>query len=117
MNFADFHFAEPRWLWLALIAPVLLAWLQLHAAKKRREQLAKMASPQFVEQLTTSHSPVRRRVKEGLLLLSLVLAALALARPQWGSLESGNAFLGEDVVFVLDCSQSMTATDVAPNRL
>src|ERR1035441_3849559 len=25
MSFADFHFAEPRWLWLAAVAPVLHA--------------------------------------------------------------------------------------------
>jgi Ca-activated chloride channel family protein len=117
MSFADFHFADPRWLWLAAGAPVLLAWLHFHAARKRREQLAKMASPQFIAQLSASHSPARRRVKEMLLVLALVFAGLALARPQWGSVETGNAFVGEDVLFVLDCSQSMTATDVTPSRL
>ena len=117
MNFAHFHFAEPRWLWLAAVAPVLLALLHRHAAKARRKQLAKMASPQFVEQLTVSHSPARRRGKEILLLLAFVFAGLALARPQWGSTQTGNTFVGEDVVFVLDCSLSMTTTDVLPSRL
>jgi Ca-activated chloride channel family protein len=117
MNFADFHFAEPRWLWLAVVAPILLALLHGHAARKRREQLAKIASPHFVEQLTASHSPVRRRVKEILLLFVFIFAGLALARPQWGSVESANAFVGEDVVFVLDTSLSMTTTDVLPNRM
>jgi Ca-activated chloride channel family protein len=117
MNFADFHFAEPRWLWLAAVAPVLLAWLHWRAALARREQLAKIASRQFLEQLTASHSPARRRLKENLLLVAFALAGIALARPQWGILENGNAFVGEDVVFVLDCSQSMTATDVVPGRM
>ncbi len=117
MNFADFHFAEPRWLWLAAVAPVMLAWLHGRAAQKRREQLAQMASPQFVGQLTASHSPARRRGKEMLLLLGLIFAGLALARPQWGSVENGNAFVGEDIVFVLDCSLSMTTSDVLPNRM
>lgn len=117
MNFADFHFAEPRWLWLAAVAPFLLVLLHWHAARKRREQLARIASPHFIEDLTTSHSPTRRRVKEILLLLAFVAAGLALARPQWGSVAGGNAFIGEDVVFVLDCSQSMTATDVTPSRI
>ena len=117
MNFADFHFAEPRWLWLAVVAPVLLALLHRHAAQKRHEQLAKMASPHFVQQLTASHSPARRRLKELLLLTAFVFAGLALARPQWGSVQNGNAFVGEDVVFVLDCSLSMTTTDVLPNRM
>ena len=117
MNFAGFHFAEPRWLWLAMGAPVLLALLHAHATRQRRKQLVKIASPQFVEQLTTSHSPARRRAKEILLLLALGFAGLALARPQWGSVDNTRAFVGEDVVFVLDCSLSMTTGDFLPSRL
>jgi Ca-activated chloride channel family protein len=117
MNPADFHFVEPLWLWWAAVAPALLALLYWHAATARREQLARMASPQFVNELTASHSPARRRFKNGLLLLAPVLGGLALARPQWGSVETGPARLGEDVVFALDCSMSMTATDVLPSRL
>ena len=117
MTFTDFHFAEPRWLWLAAVAPILLALLHRHATKARRAQLAKMASPHFVEQLTASHSPARRAVKNILLLLVFIFAGLALARPQWGSVENANAFVGEDVVFVLDCSLSMTTSDVLPDRM
>jgi Ca-activated chloride channel family protein len=117
MNFADFHFAEPSWLWLAAVAPVLLALLHAHAACKRHEKLAKIASPHFIQELTQSHSPARRRFKEILLLLAFLFAGLALARPQWGRVEAGNARLGEDVVFALDCSLSMTAADVLPSRM
>ncbi|HUC83694.1 MAG TPA: VWA domain-containing protein [Candidatus Acidoferrales bacterium] len=116
MNFG-FHFAEPGWLCLAAAAPVLLAWLYWRARRERSRQLARMASPHFVTELTVSHSPARRRLKEILLLLAFVLAGLALARPQWGSFEINNAWLGEDLVFVVDCSLSMTTTDVSPSRL
>jgi Ca-activated chloride channel family protein len=112
-----FHFADPRWLWLAAVAPGLLAWRQVRAARARGRQLARMASPHFVAELTVSHSPARRRLKEFLLLLAVVLAGVALARPQWGSVETSNAWLGEDMVFVVDCSLSMTTTDVSPSRL
>ena len=117
MNLADFHFAEPRWLWLAVLAPVLLAWLHRHAAKARGEQLARMASPHFVPVLTASHSPGRRSLKELLLVVAVLSAGLALARPQWGHTQTEHAFVGEDVVFVVDCSLSMTTTDVLPSRL
>jgi Ca-activated chloride channel family protein len=40
-----------------------------------------------------------------------------LARPQWGALETGQTWMGEDVVFALDCSASMTAADILPSRL
>ena len=49
MDFSHPHFEAPRWLWLAVVAPLLLAWLQHRAAVKRRQQLAQIASPRFVE--------------------------------------------------------------------
>jgi len=117
MDFTNPHLEAPRWLLLAVVAPVLLAVLHRHAAVKRKQQLAQIASPRFVDELAVSHSPVRRRIKNFLLLLAFALAGVALARPQWGELKSNSQWLGEDVVFVLDCSNSMLATDVRPNRL
>ncbi len=117
MDFSHPHFETPQWLWLAVITPLLLAWLQRRAAVKRRKQLAQIAAPRFVAELTASHSPARRRFKNCLLMLVFVGAGLALARPQWGELKSTGQFLGEDVVFVLDGSYSMLSTDVRPSRL
>ncbi len=117
MNVADFHFAEPGWLWLAAAGPVMLAGLHLRAARARREQLARLATPHLAAELTSSHSPARRQFKEFLLVAAVLAAGLAMARPQWGRVERESAFVGEDVVFVLDCSLSMTTTDVLPSRL
>jgi Ca-activated chloride channel family protein len=117
MNLSTLHFGEPGWLWLAVAGPALLAWLYWHAARQRAKQLARMASPHFVAELTVSHSPGRRRFREILVLLAIFLSALALARPEWGMTESSNAWLGEDMVFVMDCSLSMTSTDVLPSRM
>ena len=117
MDFSHPHFESPLWLWLALAAPCLLAWLHRRAAIKRRRQLEQMASPRFVGELTASHSPSRRRFKNALLMLAFAFAGMAMARPQWGEFHSSGQWLGEDVVFVLDCSYSMLSTDVRPNRL
>ena len=117
MIYGGFQFAEPRWLWLAVAAPVLLAWLHWRAARARARQLEQMASPHFVSELTATHSPARRRLREWLLLAALAFAGAALARPQWGSLETNRGWLGEDMVFVVDCSLSMATTDVSPSRL
>ncbi len=116
-DLAQFHFAEPRWLWLAVAGPFLLLALQRYASWARRRQLANVASPRSLDDLTRSHSPLRRALKDGFLLLAVALMGLALARPQWGLLEIAGQHLGEDVVFTVDCSQSMLASDVSPNRL
>ena len=117
MNLADPHFAEPAWLWLAFLGPVLLIALQRYSAWARQRQLARIASPQFVADLTRSHSRLRRAVKDWLLVLGVAGMGLALARPQWGEQELASQLLGHDSLFLLDCSQSMLATDVAPSRL
>jgi len=117
MNFTSPHFAEPQWLWLAFLALVLVLVLLRYAARARQRQLATLASSQFLDDLTRSHSPLRRAIKNSLLVLAVVGTGVALARPQWGVLELSGQSLGEDIVFAVDCSRSMLATDVSPNRL
>ena len=118
MNFAHPHFTEPQWLWLAAFAPLLLGALYVHAARARRKQLSLIASPHFAEQLTRSHSPARRMFKELLLCVAVFALGLALARPQWGEAPlTEQQLAGEDIVFAVDCSRSMWAADVAPNRI
>src|SRR5437588_9968000 len=111
------HLAEPRWLWLAFLGPLALLALQQYSTVVRRRQLARIAAPHFVEELTRSHSPLRRTIKNILLVLVVAGLGLAMARPQWGQQENAGRMLGRDVVFLLDCSRNMLATDVAPSRL
>jgi Ca-activated chloride channel family protein len=70
-----------------------------------------------VAELTRSHSPIRRALKHTLLVLAVAGMGVALARPQWGEQALLSRLLGRDTVFILDCSRSMLATDVAPSRL
>ena len=77
----------------------------------------RLAAPHFVEELTRSHSPARRAIKNALLVLAAAGVGLALARPQWGEQAEVSHLFGQDTLFVLDCSRSMLATDVAPSRL
>jgi Ca-activated chloride channel family protein len=117
MNFVNPHFAEPRWLWLAVVAPLLLAGLQRYSAWVRRRQLVQLAAPEFLEGLTGSYGPARRAIKSALLVLAAAAVGLALARPQWGEQAETSHLLGQDTIFILDCSRSMLASDVTPNRL
>jgi Ca-activated chloride channel family protein len=117
MKFANPHFAEPNWLWLAVLGPLILIGLHRYAAWARARDLSQMASPHFVEELTHSHSPARRGFKHALLVLAVAGIGLALARPQWGQQQETSQSVGEDVIFLLDCSRSMLAADVRPSRL
>src|SRR5262245_5543293 len=83
MNFTHPHFAEPRWLWLAFLGPFVLCALYWYSGWARRHQLAQIASPHFLEGLVRSHSPLRRALKNTLLLMAVAGMGLALARPQW----------------------------------
>src|SRR5262245_6997705 len=80
MNFAHPHFAEPHWLWVAALAPLTLLALQWYSGWARREQLARIAAPQFLVELTRSHSPWRRAVKNLLMVAAVAGIGLALAR-------------------------------------
>ncbi|MEI8040954.1 MAG: VWA domain-containing protein [Verrucomicrobiota bacterium] len=117
MTFIHPHFAEPRWLWLAVLGPLVLMALHRYSAWARRKQLAQLAAPEFIGELTRSHSPARRAIKNAMLVLAVAGIGVALARPQWGEQAEKGYSLGQDIVFVLDCSRSMLATDITPSRL
>ena len=44
MNFAHPHFAEPRWLWFAVLGPLALVALQRYSGWQRGRQLARIAA-------------------------------------------------------------------------
>ena len=52
------------------------------------------------------------QVKNFLLVLCLAFLIISMAGPSWGSVERPYKKQGIDVVFALDISRSMTATDV-----
>jgi Ca-activated chloride channel family protein len=111
------HFAAPQWLWFTALALALVGALFWISAKARRRQLEQFADPARRAELLASHSAVMRAVKNSMLVFALLLVGIALARPQWGETEERVDRKGDDVVFLMDCSKSMLATDVTPSRL
>ena len=110
---------NPHWLWLAVLGPLLLVALHRYCDVRRgSEQLARFAAPHFLEELTRSHSPAAARVQERPARAGRCAASGSRWRGRNGAnRKSRGQSLGEDIVFVLDCSRSMLATDVRPNRL
>ena len=112
----NLHFAQPLFLW-ALAAPPFLAALIFHAEKMRRIALDKLIAARLQPRLAGSVSIARRRWGFALLLLGLALAVVALAQPQMGFTWEEKRQSGRDVIFAIDTSKSMLATDLQPNRL
>jgi Ca-activated chloride channel family protein len=117
MDFRHPHFAEPAWLWLTLVGTAALVLLHRYAAHGRKRQIALFAAPELLLDLLRSHSPAARILKHTVMVLSVAAIGIALARPQWGETTEVSQALSEDILFILDCSKSMQATDVVPNRL
>jgi Ca-activated chloride channel homolog len=110
------RWAAPHLLYLLLAVPALLALIAAGGWLKRRD-LRRLADPELVPRLTDSRSPRLAATRTVLLVLGLVFAILAAARPQWGEKLQVYKGRGIDVVIALDASKSMLATDVRPSRL
>jgi Ca-activated chloride channel family protein len=72
---------------------------------------------QLVFELATARAGGRRALKGVLLVLSLGLAFVALAQPQYGRGSRVIPATNLDVVIVLDYSKSMYARDIPPSRI
>jgi len=115
MDWAGLRFEDPAWLLVALAGPLVLlaTWL--------RERGGKAVSFPGASQLARLRPGWRERLR---LLPALVAAAgivtgaLALARPQHGTLRQDSTTRGVDIVVALDVSGSMAAEDFQPrNRI
>ncbi len=104
-----------QWALLALVPPAILA---LYFLKLRRRPVVVSSTYLWRRSLEDLHvNSLWQRLRQSLLLflqlLAVLLAMLALARPAW----RGTRLAGDRFIFLIDHSASMTATDVAPNRL
>jgi Ca-activated chloride channel family protein len=115
MDWAGFRFQDAAWLWTTLAGPLVLAAVLL------RERGGRAVSFPGAARLARSRPGWRVRLRHLpalLAALGLVTGAVALARPQHGSLRESVTTRGVDVVVALDVSGSMAAQDFQPrNRL
>jgi Ca-activated chloride channel homolog len=109
-------FAAPQLLWLGLLAPVAAALAALLWRRRLRADAA-WAARGLWDRLLPSYRPGRLILSVTLLAVAVLGASLALARPRWGGSKEHVERRGVDVVFVLDSSLSMAATDIPPSRL
>jgi Ca-activated chloride channel homolog len=109
-------FGEPGFLWCLLMLP-LLAALIIYNDRRRQRRLEQLVAARLLSELTDPVARSRKLVKRLLFLGALVALVLALARPQFGSVEQDFEQHGRDIALAIDTSKSMLSTDCAPNRL
>ncbi|VVS90930.1 VWA domain-containing protein [Desulfoluna spongiiphila] len=111
MTFADLHMLYL--IWLVPVVAAMFAW----GGVRRRRILTSFASGRSRSSVLPEKTAGRRRVKAGLMVLSVLFLILALAGPRYGYVWQEVERKGVDIIVALDCSKSMLAGDVKPSRL
>lgn len=111
-----FRFAEPEYLFLLLIIPVLMIVFIYYRIQKHKNTI-KFGDPTLLAPLMPNVSKYRPTVKFVMQVVAVALLVIVLARPQFGTKQEEVKRQGIEVMVALDISNSMMAEDVAPNRL
>jgi len=111
-----FRFANPDYLYLLLLLPVLLLIYLVNDIRKKRS-LKRLGDINLVTSLVPEMSKLRSWVKFMLQLIAFSAAIIMLSRPQFGSKIEDVKKQGIEVVIALDVSNSMLAEDIQPDRL
>ena len=113
--FEGIYFANPNYLWLLLILPVVLTW-QIFSRNKTQPLLKMPSLSNFQE-----GSFFWARIFHGLFIFRLCaigLIIMAIARPQTVDISTRTKTnKGIDIVMAIDVSSSMLAQDLKPDRL
>ena len=110
-------FEDPVWLRITPILVLLFGGILAYGFRQRDALLGRFAASRLLDQLTEKASLTRAWIKAGCILLAVLAIGIAHARPQLGVEWSERKARGMDIVFILDSSKSMLATDLRPTRL
>ena len=111
-----FRFANPEYLNLLYLLPVLVA-LFWYLGRNRKKLLQNFADIELHKTLFPTDSNLKRWTKFVLILVALTCLVFAAANPQVGTKMQEVKQTGIDVFILLDVSNSMMAEDIKPNRL
>ena len=111
-----FRFANPLFLYLLILIPILTA-VYLLMQYKVKQQVKLFGAHELLRVLMPDVSPIRSHVKFSLMMVAIGLISLVLARPQYGTRNEEVKRSGIEVAIAVDVSNSMLCQDVSPSRL
>ena len=115
MNWSNFEFNNPEFLWLLALIPLIAVWFFL-VRKKETATLTVSSLKGF--NTKSSFLPKLKPLLPIIRLIALSLLIIALARPRNVAVSTKvKANRGIDIVMAIDVSASMLARDLKPNRL
>jgi Ca-activated chloride channel homolog len=112
----NIQFQYPQAFWLLLILPLFILFFLIYRNWKVKAA-KRIGDVRLVKELSKNHSPAKTFLKFLLIVIAFAFGCIALANPRIPDKSSAEARKGIDVVIALDVSNSMKATDVAPDRL
>lgn len=110
----QFQYKEFVWLFVAIAVLVIFFILLL---RWKRNVFKKMGDPQLIQSLLSPFSPFRFSSKYIIILIALTAGIIACMNPREPREKTNSGKKGIDLAIALDVSNSMLATDLAPNRL
>ena len=110
------YFANPAYLWLLLLVPVIPVAYAIAMALRRRRVRA-FGDEELVEALMPSRSGARGWWKTVLFTLAFAFFVIGLSRPLIGAKLAERETKGAEIMICLDVSNSMLAQDYTPDRL
>ena len=105
-------FEQPLWLWLLLVVAALVV-AYVFAQRRRSQYAVRFATLPMLEKVAPKRPGWRRHAPAFAFLAALVVLTIAIARPVADVRVPRER---ATVVVAMDVSNSMAATDVAPNR-
>lgn len=115
INWENFHFLRPLFLWLLLPAFVVLiiGLIGLQEEVKWKKVIAPHLRPYIIKK----GSEAIKRKMQILTFVFIIITVFGVSGPTWNTVEVPEKTLGTPMVILLDLSQSMMAADIQPNRL
>ena len=110
------HLAQPAWLVLLVLLPLLGAGALL-VARLRRKQWNAFVAPRLRQMLLRRSSPLPRWLALAFLFAACASLIVAMSRPQGDAGTRTEKSIGRNVLIALDLSRSMRVKDVKPDRL